>query len=371
MTSDTTLDVDSYEIDEFLKDEHEQLAPQKGEKDLEKSLLQCDTVEQSKPTGTPVQRAYRKASNTGPKGVRRDYEEAKLNLKGVKTRQKVVTSHAIKRSTEGPTLFTVDDNAKNEDTKEESKQSKESDKEKDDEDDDDEAFKLYKLQRLKDIKSTLPSYGTFKRVDFDEMSSVINTESEFVFVVVHLYQNYIEACCQINDAIEQLAPQFPHAHFIRIRSKEAISAYSDTGLSTLMIYRNKEMIHSFIRVQDQLKSKDIDERVLGRFLAEHGVLKIPNAFQSSTEEQEARSYFKSRPKKDVDELLYIPRKSASSSSSSESSSSSASISSSSLSSFSSSSSSSSVLQSISSSTISAVSLSSSSSSSSSSTSSSS
>jgi len=112
------------------------------------------------------------------------------------------------------------------------------DEDEEEDEEEDEAFQQYKTQRIRAIQNSLPSYGTHDRVNFSELANIVKLENEYVNVVVHLYQNNIEACVKVNLAMEALAPQFPHVHFVRIRSDEAIKKYNIAGLPTILVYRN-------------------------------------------------------------------------------------------------------------------------------------
>jgi len=108
------------------------------------------------------------------------------------------------------------------------------------------------------------------------------TENEYVYIVAHLYQNHVTACARTNIALEVLARQFKHVHFVRIRSTDAIQTYSDKGLPTLLVYRGGKLVHSFICLAE-LIPKQITEVTLAKFLALHNILREPTGADISSQ----------------------------------------------------------------------------------------
>ena len=151
------------------------------------------------------------SQNTGPKGVKADFEEAKLNLQTIRMRQRMERDRALKHN--GTVQYTVDEAPKAEPAR---RKRPDSDSETDsDLESDDEEFARYKLERLKMIEASLPNFGTFDRVDKDQMAAIIHDTHELCFVVVHWYQNHHTICTALNLCFESLAPQFPRTRFIR------------------------------------------------------------------------------------------------------------------------------------------------------------
>jgi len=138
------------------------------------------------------------------------------------------------------------------------------------------------------LQNALPRYGTYVRVSTDELAQIVKSENEYVYVVVHLYQNHIEACARTNVAIEQLAPQFPYVHFVRIRSTEAMPNYSDLGLPTLLIYKGTKLVESLIRITDAI-GKNIDATSVGRLLHSHHVLRMPTGEEAGNKESASKT----------------------------------------------------------------------------------
>jgi len=226
--------------------------------------------------------------NTGPKGVLSDFDLAKQNLAKKRLMEKLRSEKQTERMANGfkdlsvlanPTEVTDSKQKGNEKNKAKAEDGEEEEEE-EEEEEQDEAFQQYKLQRIHAIQNSLPSYGTHNRVDFNELANILKEENEFVNIVVHLYQNNIEACVKVNLAMETLAPQFPHVHFVRIRSDEAIKKYNVAGLPTILVYRNGVLKNSFIRIIDEL-GINIDATKLAKFLASHNILRLPTGEENA------------------------------------------------------------------------------------------
>jgi len=171
---------------------------------------------------------------------------------------------------------------KKEEKEKKSQEDEEEDEEEEDNDEDDETFQQYKMQRIRSIQNSIPVFGDFKRLTLQEFAALSKGENEFVNLVVHIYENNLEACVRTNLALEKMAPQFPHVHFVRIRRTEAMPNYSTNGLPTLLVYRNGKLIHSFIRLTDLVGKAKFNEVDLAKFLASKNVLRLAGEELTST-----------------------------------------------------------------------------------------
>jgi len=245
----------------------------------------------SLPPGQKIPRGQRNtpATNTGPKGVIKDYNQAKQNLDNIRRMQRLRNEVELNKKAAGATQFVLTADGKSPagaaeaaakpKAKKKADES-ESDEEFGEDEDDELIFEQYKQQRVASVLASLPKYGKHERVTLEQLGEIVRKENEFVYVVVHLYQNHIESCIRVNLAMEELAKQFPYVHFVRIRSTEAMPAYPDTGLPTIIVYRNAKAVHEFVRLADQLKS--ISDVTLAHFLAKKGILRQPTALEEAS-----------------------------------------------------------------------------------------
>jgi len=219
----------------------------------------------------PKIRKGTKACNTGPKGVKADYEEAKLIQQFKNFRMAMRAERELKKKAYGRTDYSqaLQKNQSQDQPEEE----KDSDLDEDDEDD--AFFQQYKQQKLDMVKNSLPTYGKFYRVKKNEFIRETEHEHELIHVVVHLYKNYIPACVRLNLILEDIAPQFTHVKFIRCRSDDLLESFSDTALPMLLVYRGSNIVHTIPQVSKYFpKSRTLkwDDEDVVKYLGEKGIL---------------------------------------------------------------------------------------------------
>lgn len=148
---------------------------------------------------------------TGPKGVLADYKRAQKNVAKQRMRDRIQKERNINREITGGVTYDAGSmmnaappphmmsNPNSAPPKEVQKAKLHGDSENEDgssdlDDSDDEAFQLYKMKSMALITNSMPSFGTYERVDFNEFAVNVKKINENTFVVCHLYENHIEAC---------------------------------------------------------------------------------------------------------------------------------------------------------------------------------
>lgn len=119
--------------------------------------------------------------------------------------------------------------------------------------------KLY-LKRLENLKIRSKKFGSVREVGIDEFVSAIEDEDPSVLVVIHVYQDHVEECKQLNRLLPHIAHKYSHIKFLIANSRRIESAFDDEVLPILLCYQNGDLIKSFFRIQDELGTRfDIDE----------------------------------------------------------------------------------------------------------------
>jgi len=209
-------------------------------------------------------------ANTGPKGVLADFEVAKRTQHGINLRKKDALARQIKEMTLGVEQFHLPDLPV-----EKKKEKAKVDCDEEDDEEEDEIFQQYKRERIQHILDEMPSFGRYEKVSLAELAAEVKRKDAYMtYSVIHLYQNYIEACARLHGVFEALAPQFPHVHFMRIVATDAIKNFHDVGLPTLLIYRGEVMKEKLIRVADSL-TKDFTDRDVVKLLLSLKVMQRP------------------------------------------------------------------------------------------------
>lgn len=103
--------------------------------------------------------------------------------------------------------------------------------------------------------------------------SEIEEEPKDVFVVVHLYQKYVDECMKLNRIFSQLSKKYSTTKFFKIISTEAISRYDDIALPTVLIYKGGEQFATLVRFTDNF-GKNFNESSVAYFLAKSGFIDI-------------------------------------------------------------------------------------------------
>lgn len=272
----------------------------------------------------PKASKIRPSQATGPKGVKKDYEEAKMNMQIHRVFEAMRLGRQIKEGTLGSKKYHLESEvgggggrggggrgggdsgeelnqrsdigaaaaSATEAATEMLRMQSEEDSKKNqvkaerglqgDSDDDDDLFgdddallEKIRAQRISEIQAALPTYGVYTRMHtLKEMSECIHSTHELTKTVVHVYENRILPCLALHLTFEHIAPQFPHVQFIRVRADEAMKGYKDAGLPTLLIYTGSQLTESLIGLAPVLGLQPSDMKVV-QYLADKGVLKVP------------------------------------------------------------------------------------------------
>ena len=244
-----------------------------------------------------------KSANTGPKGVKADYEEAKRNAINTHMRETMRAARRVREQVLGkqefavhvPELPTEREEARKarkagrgrvadksrvktrEEHEREEAAAKDSDEDSSDLSglsDDEDTFNAYKMQRLQYFHDSLPSFGTFERVSVEGIAAALKKTHDSTVTIVHLYENDLETCTALNLVFEDIAPSFKHVQFVRCRATEAMPNFKKVGLPALMIYRGTEQVDTMLRFVQPLGRNFSDADVVAR-LEEKKLLSLP------------------------------------------------------------------------------------------------
>lgn len=163
----------------------------------------------------------------------------------------------------------------------------------------DDFLKQYRQRRIDEMRKAveeIPKFGHVYELTKEEFCTAIDSERAQTMVIVHLYEPHVQACVSMHGCLACLAQEYPTVKFCRIRATEAkLSAkFSSTGVPALLIYKNKELISSFIRLSDNLGHDFFATDVEG-FLLEHGLLPdktlVPSHIAATNDQNDSGSDF--------------------------------------------------------------------------------
>ncbi|KAM9994210.1 hypothetical protein ACTFIZ_005510 [Dictyostelium cf. discoideum] len=228
--------------------------------------------------------------NTGVKGVLSDYAEHREKQKQKYLQKKYETQKMLEKM-----CFTTRDQPPT--TTEEENQL-------DSDDDDLERIRKARMEQWKskqqitsDVKKPEKKvFGYFKQIDSSQYIHEIDNEPPNVFVIIHLFQNYIPECVLLNQQLGQLAVKYRYIKFLKILSKEAKVNYHDEALPSLLVYIGGKLLVSFVPITEEL-GRNFDQEDLELLLSSYDI--IPNPMKAKNSNWET-SLSRKRPESDDD-----------------------------------------------------------------------
>lgn len=107
----------------------------------------------------------------------------------------------------------------------------------------------------------------------EELLDAIDKENKYVTVVVHIYEDKVDACRTMNRCLRQLCKLYKNVKFCAIISTRAgmSNRFKLGGVPALLIYKAGQLVGNFIRLSDDL-GNDFDSEDIQNYLVEHGML---------------------------------------------------------------------------------------------------
>ncbi|KAL3313931.1 hypothetical protein Ciccas_007460 [Cichlidogyrus casuarinus] len=210
------------------------------------------------PSDAPKYEIRHNGPQTGPKGVKADYEIYKL------------MEYHRKKAEQEKFLKSINEHALTSLTYREEKallESKNSD-------DEDEFLSEFRKRRIKEMLDTskLPRFDRVISLNTENFVDEIDKTHPAISVVVHLYEKS-PVCDKINLIFDHLCQQFVHTKFCRMKATSASMSYEFTtkGVPTVLVYKNKEMVGNILRPDKDLES-NFNSQDFENLLVEYGYL---------------------------------------------------------------------------------------------------
>ncbi|GMI24920.1 hypothetical protein TrRE_jg7189, partial [Triparma retinervis] len=202
----------------------------------------------------------RGAKHTGVKGVMEDYKQAKKQAELDYEIECQYREAVIDSITQGNALLpgetSISAASKNavEAARLRRDQADYGNAEQDDVAEDDEFMRSYRDARLNQLKHavTYPTYGHLKEVDAIEYASLVDEIDQRSYLVVHMYEPYVEGCKRINNMLEDLARRMTWCQFVRLHCFKANPNFDPIALPVIMLYRGGELVENFVKATDAL-----------------------------------------------------------------------------------------------------------------------
>ena len=115
-------------------------------------------------------------------------------------------------------------------------------------DEDDEVLRRYKEKRIKEMKemASKPHYGKLLELKKQDYIAEVTNAPKGVYVVVHLYQNYIMDSKVLDKIFDDLAHRFILVKFMRIKADECIDGFKDKDVPAVIIYHDGNLMKQLI-----------------------------------------------------------------------------------------------------------------------------
>jgi len=203
--------------------------------------------------------------NTGAKGVLEDYRIAKENMKR-QMKWEAEEAHAqIEKNAlilRGPQTNLI-------------KPQEEEEEELDE--DELEFLEKYREARLAQLTGgDSHVFGSVSLITRSNFIDAVENVPSNVYVVVHIFEEFVPACQLMNEALVELAEMWRHVKIVKMKSHEGTEQIMDTyGLPHLVVYMGGEHVNSFPRVHDHLPDR-FNAQHVAAYLERNGVPSSPN-----------------------------------------------------------------------------------------------
>uniref|UniRef100_U5EYG4 Putative phosducin-like protein n=1 Tax=Corethrella appendiculata TaxID=1370023 RepID=U5EYG4_9DIPT len=207
------------------------------------------------------------SSNTGPKGVIKDWQRFKQLETEKRNEQERERLELMKK-------LSIKTRTKAED--EEAKKQEELDAELDELMNDDFLLEYQKKRMIEMLKLTgrMQTFGNVIGLcNGEDFLNAIDKENKNVTIIIHIYEDKVSACKRMNVELTKLAKEYSMVKFCKIVGSIAgiSKLFKSSGIPALLVYKAGQVIGNFVRVTDDL-GDDFCHSDIESFLIEHGML---------------------------------------------------------------------------------------------------
>lgn len=204
--------------------------------------------------------------HTGPKGVRADHDYQQQIQLALKTKARA--DYNARMLAKAPTTTTYLQDAKEQELILQQQQQEELD------DDDLKYFRekrLNELKRLKQgnhaIRQQQKLFGTYITIDADEYANEIDDEWKTIPVIIHIFDDSLPKCKELDMILFDLSQKYRLAKFIRVSANDL--DFDLVGSPAILAYTSGILVANLVRIIDGVGSRfDIDaiEDILLRYV---------------------------------------------------------------------------------------------------------
>jgi len=205
-------------------------------------------------------------TNTGPKGVLKDWREFKRLETEKREEQEREKRELAKKLTLTCRSHLNDEEEKDADAELLAQL----------EDLEDEFLKEYRAKRIEEMRHALaeiPKFGKLITLTADNFLEEVDGENPGVTIIVHVGDKKVPACVTMNGCLSCLATEYPTIKFCRLAASDAKMSFkfTENGVPALLVYKSKELVGNFIRLKEEF-GDDFYANDIEAFLQEHSFL---------------------------------------------------------------------------------------------------
>lgn len=144
----------------------------------------------------------------------------------------------------------------------------------------DEFLLEYQKQRMKEMlaKTEKLRFGRIINLETaDQFLEAVDNEEKSITIIVHIYENNIPGCEAMNGSLISVADDYPYVKFCKILGSVAglSKHFKKEGVPALLVYKAGQIIGNFVHITDYL-GEDFYASDVETFLIEHGMLTDKN-----------------------------------------------------------------------------------------------
>ncbi|OMJ94881.1 hypothetical protein SteCoe_1910 [Stentor coeruleus] len=119
----------------------------------------------------------------------------------------------------------------------------------------------YRKEYTQEIQPTVKKvqFGTLIEITKQNFIQEVKRAPKDVYVILHLFQDYIVHCRLIDECLISLAKKFINHKFVKIQATRFLSNFHDSDCPAIIIYKNSKVVHEMIACTSLLGGNCISE----------------------------------------------------------------------------------------------------------------
>lgn len=136
-----------------------------------------------------------------------------------------------------------------------------------------ESIQRYRKDHTKEPQSAANKiqFGELTEIKKQDFIQEVKRAPKDVFVILHLFQDYIVHCRLIDECLSSLAKKFINHKFVKIQASRFLSNFRDSDCPAIIIYKNSKVVHEMIACTALLGGNQISEGSIEWILAQKNI----------------------------------------------------------------------------------------------------